>query len=79
MAFHWTCAYCDRDTTITDTYQTSTFQLTVETSVGLRYFRTTLIVCPNLKCKKFTLHIVMHKYGIQDGSGRLATNCSPGT
>lgn len=62
MPFHWTCPYCDRDTTITSTRSQSNFTLTIENSVGYRYFQPLLVVCPNPKCKKFTLDISMFEY-----------------
>jgi len=61
MSFHWTCPYCDRDTTITDTSSTGSFSLRLENAEGQRQFKTMLIVCPNPKCKRFTLKISMHK------------------
>jgi hypothetical protein len=61
MPFHWTCPYCDRDTTITGTYATDSFSLRIENAEGERFFRTVLIVCPNPKCMRFTLTISMHK------------------
>jgi hypothetical protein len=61
--FHWTCPYCDRDTTITDSYSADHFDLTKTTAEGCRHFTTLLIVCPNPKCAKFTLQIKMFEYG----------------
>jgi hypothetical protein len=40
MPFHWTCPYCDRDTTITNTVNTDAFALTLENADGGRYFTT---------------------------------------
>ena len=60
--YNWTCPYCNRDTTITDTYHHSWFQITDKNSDGYRYFNTHIIVCPNPKCAKFALWIVMHEY-----------------
>jgi hypothetical protein len=71
MSFHWTCPYCDRDTTITDTYSTTYFDLTLKNATGSRRFSTTLIVCPNPQCLKFTLEIAMHELLItQSGPNR---------
>ena len=61
MSFHWTCPYCDRDTTITDSYSTNSFQLRLKNAEGFRHFATLMIVCPNRNCQKFTLTIMMHK------------------
>jgi hypothetical protein len=68
MAFHWTCPYCDRDTTITNTYSTSHFDLKMGNAEGQRRFRTLLIVCPNPKCQKFALTISMHKATLTTGA-----------
>jgi len=62
MSFHWTCPYCDRDTTITDTQAMDNFALMLDNSEGYRYFTTSLIVCPNAKCRRFTLTMTMHDY-----------------
>ncbi len=60
MPYHWTCPYCDRDTTITGTYSDSSFALTLENADGPRYFKTLIIVCPNPKCQRFTLTLEMY-------------------
>jgi hypothetical protein len=44
------------------------FQLTIETSDGCRYFNPLLIVCPNPRCKKFTLNLVMKEYQYHDSA-----------
>lgn len=73
MPFHWTCPYCDRDTTITDTCSNSFFNLTLKNGIGLRHFATSMVVCPNPKCQKFTLDIWMYEYkpGSPDRIGDL--------
>lgn len=60
MGFHWTCPYCDRDTTITDTYQTGEFRLALESANGHRKFVHSLVVCPNPKCRNFSLTLQMY-------------------
>jgi len=60
-SFHWTFPYCDRDTTITSSFSTSYFDLKLKNAAGLRRFSTLLIVCPNLKCLKFTLTITVRE------------------
>ena len=69
--FHWTCPYCDRDTTITDTYSTANFSLTIKSSDGGRYFATLLVVCPNPKCRKFTLDISMSQFTFANGGWQI--------
>jgi Domain of unknown function (DUF4145) len=65
--FHWTCPYCERDTTITDSSSTHSFLLDHESSEGQRYFIAMLIVCPNPKCRKFTFTVSMFEYSKPDG------------
>ena len=60
MAFAWTCPYCSRDTTITNTVSVDNFDLKISNSSGQKRFITMLIVCPNPNCKKFTLTISRH-------------------
>jgi hypothetical protein len=63
MAFHWTCPYCDRDTTITDdSYQAGEFSLTIKNAIGLRNFGWLFLVCPNPKCRLFSLTLTMYEY-----------------
>jgi hypothetical protein len=73
MGFHWTCPYCDRDTTITDTYSSQVFALTLKNAEGARHFAVLMIVCPNPDCRKFTLTIDMHKLEItQTGPNKIS-------
>jgi hypothetical protein len=62
MSFDWTCPYCDRDTTITNTHKNGEFDLLIANSTGNRNFVYSLIVCPNPKCKQFTLELWMYEY-----------------
>jgi Domain of unknown function (DUF4145) len=58
MAFEWTCPFCDRDATITEhSISEGTTYLTLENKEGNRAAATSFIVCPNPKCKKFTLSV----------------------
>ncbi|MCL5433085.1 MAG: DUF4145 domain-containing protein [Patescibacteria group bacterium] len=56
MAFSWTCPFCGRDTTITSS-DTTSFEdrLHIDNSVGDHSIIGKFIVCPNEKCKKYTL------------------------
>src|SRR5881227_1268893 len=66
--FHWTCPFCDRDTTINDdNCQSDSFSFTVSNVNGYRYFTTSLIVCPNPKCRQFTLAFRMSEYSFSAG------------
>lgn len=60
--FHWTCPYCDRDTTVqSENYQTSHFDLTIGNAEGVRRFVSQLIVCPNPECTRFELTLEMYE------------------
>ncbi len=61
MSFHWTCPYCDRDTTITDSHQENNFILNLDNADGHRMFQSSVVVCPNPKCRKFTFRLFMHE------------------
>jgi hypothetical protein len=54
--FDWTCPFCGRDATLTNqsTHNHTTF-LSIENADGARSFSSFFIVCPNPKCKKFSL------------------------
>jgi hypothetical protein len=67
--YHWTCPFCDRDTTITGSdYYTSNVDLTIQNSAGYRRLDVEFIVCPNPKCKKFTLAVYLHSGDLIQGS-----------
>jgi hypothetical protein len=69
---HWTCPFCDRDTTIKeDNCKSDSFSFTVNNVNGYRYFTTSLIVCPNPKCRQFTLSLRMAEYNFSEGQWRL--------
>lgn len=63
MPFDWTCPFCDRDTTITNSEEKFEYKLQMDNSVGYRRFIGSVVVCPNPKCKKFTLTLVMCDHG----------------
>lgn len=62
-AYHWTCPYCNRDTTLRDGQDTrhDFAYLTIENSEGLRCLRSHFIVCPNPACRKFTLTVSLYQ------------------
>jgi hypothetical protein len=61
--YHWTCPFCGRDTTITE-YDISngTHSMTLQNSVGTCELISAFVVCPNQKCKKYTLNALLRKY-----------------
>jgi hypothetical protein len=54
--FDWTCPFCSRDATLTNqsTHNHTTF-LVIKNADGPKSFSSFFIVCPNPKCKKFSL------------------------
>src|SRR5690349_2531837 len=60
--FHWTCPFCNRDTTIQDSnIKTDTSYLTISNADGPRLLNTQWIVCPNAECRKVELRLFMSK------------------
>ncbi len=63
--YHWTCPFCGRDTTVTQhDVSNASHSMTVDNSVGTCQLRSHFVVCPNPKCKKYTLSLFLHKYAI---------------
>lgn len=59
----WTCPFCNRDTTITDNDSSSGSDcLLIPNRSGSKILNIFWIVCPNPKCKKFTLSLSLHEY-----------------
>ena len=85
MACHWTCPYCDRDTTLqSGNYATDFFQLKIDNAESYRHFDTLLIVCPKSKCKQFTLQLSMFEavksyQGFERGTFLRTWNLVPGS
>ena len=70
--FSWTCPFCDRPVTITESSVSSQkHYFKIENADGERIFVTTAIVCPNPKCKKFTFHVDERKIS-RDPSGKAS-------
>ncbi len=60
--FSWTCPFCDRPVTITESSVSSEKHwFHIENADGERVFVTTVIVCPNPKCKKFSFSVHENK------------------
>src|SRR5271157_3482211 len=55
MPFNWTCPYCERDTTITDTQIAFSQTSSLESADGYFVFAGQFIACPNPKCTRVTL------------------------
>lgn len=71
MAFSWTCPFCGRDTTITSSDTTSfSDRLHIDNSVGDHSIIGKFIVCPNEKCKKYTLEFWLGTSKTTYGGGK---------
>lgn len=56
--FHWTCPFCNHDTFITKEREHRDYtNLMIENAEGPRQLSISFIVCPNPRCKKFTLTV----------------------
>lgn len=60
MAFTWTCPYCERDTTITNTTDSSLKFFDLKNADGYRGVNVQMIVCPNPDCQKFSLTAALY-------------------
>ena len=60
--FAWTCPYCNRDTTILHSnYSNDAHGFDCGNKDGQLALRTYVIVCPNPKCKEFTIRAALYK------------------
>lgn len=66
--FDWTCPFCNRHATITDqSVHVGTTDFVIKNAEGDRRLTSVFVVCPNPKCKKFTLTFHLHHlYWIQN-------------
>ena len=56
--FDWTCPFCNRHATITEnSVHIDTTRLEIKNADGERALTSVFVVCPNPKCKKFTLKL----------------------
>lgn len=59
--FDWACPFCGRHATITEnSIHAKTTRLTIKNADGERALSSIFVVCPNPKCKKFTLRLVLY-------------------
>ena len=60
MSYSYTCPFCQRPTTVTgEDFKVETFRLLIPNADGLRQFKSTMTVCPNPDCKRFSLDLSM--------------------
>lgn len=63
MAFTWTCPFCNRAATITDSnYSVDTHQFLHDNKYGRQGIQTTVIVCPNPECREYDLSASIHDW-----------------
>jgi len=62
VKFNWTCPYCNRDSTITDSNFTSGIHFFNHgNKVGPLGLRTQAITCPNDECKEYSITATLHE------------------
>ncbi len=61
MSFNWTCPYCNRDTTITNSnFNEAIHFFNEDNKDGSLGLMTTVITCPNGQCKEYTIQTTLH-------------------
>jgi len=71
-SMNWTCPFCGRDTVINyESIQEGNFALDLPNASGPKRFDFRFIVCPNEKCRKFTLTAALVK--MEQQQGRMTT------
>ncbi len=74
--FHWTCPFCNRDTTITSQRQHADYtDLTIPNAEGDRRLISDFIICPNSICRKTTLVVTLHVRKVTDMNQAYAGEC----
>lgn len=67
--FSWSCPYCNRDATITDSnYSTDIHFFDNKNKDGDLGLRTQVIVCPNKDCREYVIFGSLHKANWKSGS-----------
>jgi len=60
--YSWTCPYCRQVATIiSDNVSEETHDFNLKNKLGRLGLKTSVIVCPNSKCREFTIKAVLHK------------------
>jgi hypothetical protein len=63
MAYEWTCPFCDRGSIVTTAnHFDDKVWFTIPNAHGDRVIQVQFIVCPNPKCREFTLTAWMYEY-----------------
>jgi hypothetical protein len=70
--FSWTCPYCDRDTTITDTHTSfDSHSFAHYNKDGSLAIATRAIVCPNPECKEYEIRAYLYTRFMENGRWAL--------
>jgi len=73
--FNWTCPHCENHVTISDSrHQNDVHILHIENATGVHGLVSRFIVCPNPKCKKYTLTVSINETAQPAGQRRHATS-----
>lgn len=60
--FNWDCPHCERAVTISSSNHSYSYHdLEIENASGKHRLGTTFIICPNIKCRKYSLIATLHK------------------
>jgi len=63
VKFNWSCPYCNRDSTITDSnFSESVHRYNQDNKDGESAIITTVITCPNENCKEYTIKGTLQSY-----------------
>ena len=75
MAYGWTCPFCDKGSIVTDAnYYEGKIWFSTANAHGNRMVQVQFIVCPNPKCREFTLVASMFPYQSK-GAGPAVGGC----
>jgi len=72
---HWTCPYCNHDATLRDQdYVSGGKGFSIQDPVeGHKHLAWYYVVCPNPKCRRYTLRVGIFEYAYNQADGRWET------
>jgi hypothetical protein len=74
IAFSWTCPYCNRDTTITESnYSEDTHFFNLNSKDGNLGIKTIVISCPNENCREYSISTKLYAASYASMSGLYTT------
>jgi len=69
MAFSWNCPFCNHHATITEKNAGSMrYEFNFENKYGYQAVFTRVVVCPNPKCKEYSLSVTLHDHQTVNGN-----------